>query len=322
MASRIARQLRATDQRQALMTAESSSIAPERQNVAAGIGLILLAFFLFSANDAQAKWLAATYTPGQILLFRSILAIIVLAPFAVRAGLHSIIVVERPGLHLLRVLCAAVEVYLFYWAISALPLADAMTFYLASPIYVTALAALVLNESVGLHRWLAVVAGFIGVVVALQPSTAAFGWHALLAFAGSIVYAVFVIITRSVRHTPGVTLAFWQFAATLVVGAITAPVDWVPLKSANDAANLGFLGLVSLVAMLCLNRSLNLAPASVVVPYQNTLIIWGILFGYIFFGDVPGLHIVVGATIIIASCLYIFFRESRTRAEADFIVGP
>jgi drug/metabolite transporter (DMT)-like permease len=306
------------------MTAKNGSLAPERQNVAAGIGLMLVGFFLFSANDALGKWLAATYTPGQILLFRSALGLVVLAPFIARAGLSAVFAVERPWLHVLRVFCATVEVYFFYWAVSVLPLADAMTYYLASPIYVTVLASLVLKERVGWRRWSAVAAGFLGVVIALQPSAAAFGWYALIALAGSVVYAVFLVITRSVRDAPGVALASWQFIGALVVGAVTAPINWVPLNAVTDAALLSLLGLLALVAIVCVNRSLNLAPASVVVPYQNTLIVWAILFGYVFFNDVPGWHLLAGAAIIVVSCLYIFFREQKVapRAEPDIVSGP
>jgi drug/metabolite transporter (DMT)-like permease len=169
-----------------------------------------------------------------------------------------------------------------------------------------------------------VAAGFVGVLVALQPSAAAFGWYALIALAGSIVYSVFLVITRSVRDAPGVALASWQFIAALVVGAVTAPINWVPLNAATDAALLSLLGLLALVAIVCVNRSLHLAPASVVVPYQNTLIVWAILVGYVFFNYVPGWHLLAGAAIIVASCLYIFFREQKVapRAEPDIISGP
>jgi drug/metabolite transporter (DMT)-like permease len=306
------------------MTAQSGALGAERQNIAAGIGLMLLGFLMFSANDALGKWLAATYTPGQILLLRSIFGLAVLAPLIARAGWRSLLVVERPWLHLLRIVCATIEVFFFYWAVSVLPLADAMTYYLAGPIYVTVLAALVLGEPVGWRRWTAVVAGFLGVVVALQPTAAAFGAYALIAFAGSLIYAVFLVITRSVRGTPDLTMAVWQFVAALIAGAVTAPFNWVPFATLADALLVGLLGIVALVAIVCVNRSLKLAPASVVVPYQNTMIVWAILFGYFVFGDTPGWHLIIGAAIIVAACLYIFFREQKVarQPQPDIISGP
>jgi drug/metabolite transporter (DMT)-like permease len=302
------------------MTARPAA-APEAQNIAGGIGLMFFGFLMFSANDALGKWLAATYGPGQILLFRSIFALAILSPLIYRAGIRSIVAVERPWLHLLRVACSTAETFLFYWAVSVLPLADAMTYYLAGPIYVTVLAALLLKEKVGWRRWTAVLVGFLGVVVALQPSAAVFGWYALIALAGSFIYAILMVVTRSVRGTPDLTMAVWQFAAALVVGAFTAPFTWTA-PAGSDGLLLGLLGIVALVAIVCVNRSLRLAPASVVVPFQNTMIVWAIVFGYMIFGDVPGPRLLIGVGIIVAACLYIFFREQKVARRPAPDIAP
>jgi drug/metabolite transporter (DMT)-like permease len=295
----------------------------EVQNVPAGISLMVLGFLLFSLNDALGKYLAGTYSPGMILLFRSMFALLILSPFVFRHGYRKLFSVERPRLQAFRLACGTIDTFLFYWAVSVLPLADAMTYYLAGPIYVTVMAALFLGEPVRWRRWLAVIVGFVGVVVALQPSASSFGWYALLALAGSIMYSIFVVTTRSLRRTPDVSLAFWQFAVALVVGAITAPIGWVTPSTA-DIMLIGFLGILALAAILCVNRSLKVAPASVVVPYQNTLIVWAVIFGYLFFGDVPAPSLFVGAAIIIAACLYIFFREQKIipRLRPDIGHGP
>jgi drug/metabolite transporter (DMT)-like permease len=304
------------------MTVRGAPFA-EVQNISAGIGLMVLGFLLFSLNDALGKYLAGTYSPGQILLFRSIFALIILAPFVFRHGYRSLFGVERPALQALRLACATIDTFLFYWAVSVLPLADAMTYYLAGPIYVTVMAAIFLGEPVRWRRWIAVMVGFAGVVVALQPSAASFGWYAMLALAGSIMYSVFVVMTRSLRRTPDIALAFWQFAVALIVGAMTAPIGWVT-PSNTDIMLIGFLGILALAAILCVNRSLKVAPASVVVPYQNTLIVWAVIFGYLFFGDVPANSLILGAAIIIAACLYIFFREQKImpRPRPDVGHGP
>ena len=127
------------------------------------------AIFIFSVNDALGKWLAADYAPPQILLFRSVVAGVLLIPIIRRTGWRALLRVERPWLQLFRVVLAAVETAMFYWAVKRLPLADAMTYYLAGPIYVTLMAAVFLGEKVGWRRWLAVLVGFLGVIVALGP---------------------------------------------------------------------------------------------------------------------------------------------------------
>ena len=193
-------------------------VSERPQNIALGIGLMLLGIFLFSANDVLGKWLVASYSVGQVLLFRSTAAWLVLAPMAIRMGPANLVRVERPGLQVLRVVCSSGEVVCFYLAVTALPLADAMTYYLAGPIYVTVLAALILKEHVGWRRWTAVVVGFGGVLLALQPSAESFGWPALVALLGSVLFAFLMIITRSLRGTPDVTMVAWQFTAALIVG--------------------------------------------------------------------------------------------------------
>lgn len=285
---------------------ESASSAPSA--TLAGIALMLAGVFLFSFNDALAKWLLATYSVGEMLLIRGIAGMIVVAPFVWRAGLTPFRAAPRPGLQVLRVLLSSTEVVMFFWAVTYLPLADTITFYLAGPIYVTALSAVLLGEAVGWRRWGAVIVGFAGVVIALRPSPATLTVPALIALAGSVFYALLMIVTRHLRGTSDIVLATGQIVAALVYGLVMAPFGWVS-PSPADVALMALLGVVAVVALMSINRSLKLAPASVVVPYQYTLIVWAVVFGYLVFGDVPPLHVLVGAVIIIAAGLYIFVRE-------------
>ncbi len=281
----------------------------DKQNIPVGIGLMLFGFLLFSANDALGKWMAATYGPGQILLIRNVASMAVLVPFIMKSGIRPLFALDRPWLQLLRLAFATTEVLFFYWAVSGLALADAMTYYLAGPIYVTVLAAFVLKEKVGWRRWSAVGVGFIGVLIAMEPSAGVFNYHIVIAFVGSLLYAGFLVVTRGLRKTPDLTLATWQIVAGLVAGAVVAPFHWVPVVHNSDFALLALLGVNALVAIVAVNRSLKLAPASVVVPYQYTLIVWAVLFGYFVFGDVPSWRVITGAAIIVVAGLYIFFRE-------------
>jgi len=295
------------------MTAsERKAAGPLRdQNIPLGIGLMVGAVFLFSVNDVLGKWMAGTYAAPQILLFRSIASAILLTPVVWRMGWRSLLDVQRPRLQVARALFATIEVIFFYWAVRYLPLADAMTYYLAGPIYVTVMAVVFLREKVGWRRWSAVLVGFLGVLIALEPSAASFGWPALIAFTGSVLYAVFLVITRTLRGTPDVVMAAWQVGAALVFGIVAAPFAWTPLSHAYEALLLGLLGVASLLAIIGVNRSLALAPASVVVPYQYMMIVWAVIFGYIVFGNVPKMQTLIGATIIIAAGLFIYFREQK-----------
>jgi drug/metabolite transporter (DMT)-like permease len=233
----------------------------------------------------------------------------VLIPFVLRSGLRPLFTLEQPWLQILRLVFATTEVLFFYWAVSGLPLADTITYYLAGPIYVTVLAAVLLKERVGWRRWSAVGVGFVGVLIAMEPSSGVFDIHVLIAIIGSLLYSGFLVATRRLRNTPDLPLATWQIVAGLVAGGIVAPFHWVPVAHNGDYVLLALLGINALVAIVAVNRSLRLAQASIVVPYQYTLIIWAVLFGYFVFGDMPSWRVLLGAAIIVAAGLYIFFRE-------------
>jgi drug/metabolite transporter (DMT)-like permease len=282
---------------------------------AAGIGLMLTAIALFSINDALGKWLLSTYSVTQLLLVRSLAALVLLVPFILRAGAKAFTQAARPRLQLARVVLSTFEVVMFFWAVSYLPLADTVTFYLAGPIYVTALSVVLLGEHVGWRRWAAVVTGFCGVLLALRPSAASLTLPALIALVGSVCFAFVMIVTRLLRETPNTVLISGQIVGTLLLGIMVAPFRWVQ-PSMLDLALMALFGVLSIVALACVNLSLKLTAASVVVPYQYTLIVWAIVLGYLVFGDVPDALTLSGAAVIVFSGLYIFWREQRLSRHA------
>lgn len=277
-----------------------------------GIVLMLLGIALFSANDALGKWLVGTYSVSMLLLFRSIAALLLLAPFVHRdGGVRGVMAAPKLPLQFVRVGLSTAEIGCFYLAVRTLPLADVMTYYLAVPIYVAAMSTLILKESIDRQRWAAILAGFVGVIVVLNPSAAMLTPAAVVAIAGSLIFAVLMLVTRHLRGTRDSTLLAFSTTATLAAGAAGTPFTWVP-PTLGDLALLALLGIVALLASLCVNRSLRFAPASVVVPYQYTMILWAALFGFLFFGDRPKANILIGAAIIIAAGLFIFLREQKT----------
>jgi drug/metabolite transporter (DMT)-like permease len=288
--------------------------APARNATLAGIGLMVLGIFAYSVNDVMGKWLVSTYSVPQVLLIRSIFALAILAPFIWREGRAAFTTMPRPGLQLLRGVAVVLDVTCFYWSVAYLPLADVMTYYLAGPIYVTALSPFLLGERVGWRRWTAVIIGFVGVLIALRPSADTLSLPALAAFGGSLSFSFLMIITRKLRGTSETVLITMQVVAPLVVGLIVAPFGWLQ-PSHLDFVLLGLLGVVSMSAGFCVNRALKLAPASVVVPYQYTMIVWAVVFGYIFFADIPRLQTLIGATIIVAAGLFIFLREQAAAQQ-------
>ncbi len=296
----------------------SAKSSPESRAALVGIALMAAGILLFAVNDALGKWLVATYSVGQVLLIRSLAALALLAPFIWRDR-ASFAVAPRRGMQFVRAALATMEVACFYWAVAYLPLADVMAYYLAGPIFVTAIAGTLLGEPVGWRRWTAVTIGFVGVVVCLRPGVA-ITWPALIALAGSLTFSLSMISTRTLRGTSDTVLVTVQTVAALVFGAALAPAAWVT-PSLGDAALLALLGMVAMVAHVCVNRSLKLAPASTVVPYQYTTIVWAVTFGYLVFGDVPDAWMLGGGAIIIGAGLFIFLRE-RTLARRESFSEP
>lgn len=286
-----------------------------RDNLA-GIALMSAAVLGFSLNDVLGKWLMATYSVSQVLVLRSIAALLILAPLLVREGAAPLLRPKRPGLQVMRVVFGTVEVACFYWAVSMMPLADTMAFWMATPIFVAVASALFLGERLDRWRFGAVVLGFLGVMLTLGAGLDA-GWKPMaIAVFGVVVYSGYLMSTRALRGTSARVLATYQMLGALVFGLVMAPFTWVPVVWV-DVLLLMALGVVGVAAHLAVTRSLALAPAPVVVPWQYAMILWGILFGWIFFNEVPEPLMLMGATVIIAAGFWLTRMELRdARKEA------
>ena len=277
----------------------------------AGIGLAMLGVFLFGANNAVMKDLVSRNPVPEMIAFRSIFSLLLLSPFlrvrAFRAALRA----SPPWLHLLRMTMSALEMTCFFTAVSMMPLADASTLYLAAPIYITAMSPLLLSERVGCRRWTAVVVGFGGVLIALRPTAAAISPGALIATAGALMFSLVVVTTRLLRGASTTVLIALQLLAALIVSLVQASGRWAVPRWSDLAISLG-ASVISVTGYAAFNESLRIAPASVVAPFQYTSLIWAVLFGVAFFGEIPGEATLAGAAVIIAAGLFIIWRE-RTR---------
>ncbi|MDX8453187.1 DMT family transporter [Mesorhizobium sp. VK9D] len=285
-----------------------------RNVLLAGILLMLAGDFMFALNDAMGKWLVASFSVGQVVLIRSIGAFIVLGPMIANQGTARLFHMERPLLQVLRVVATTTDTALFYAAVVYLPLADVMSFYMAGPIYVAALSHLLLGEKVGWRRWLAILVGFCGVLIMLKPSSAAFSMSSGFALVGSIAFAFAIILSRLLRGTSDTTLVTWQTTGTLLVGGVLAIGAW-RTPSALDLGAMLLLGVVSCAAHLMITRALKLAPASTLAPLHYSLLLWAVVFGLAFFGDVPSPRILVGAAIVVLAGMFIFHRQKVVETE-------
>jgi drug/metabolite transporter (DMT)-like permease len=285
-------------------------MTPQNQN-RAGIGLMCLGVFLFALNDVMGKWLVSTYTVGQVLLLRSLAAMLILVPFAAREGWGRILAAPRPGLQLARAAFGTLETACFYWAVITLPLVSVMTYYLSAPLYVAAIAPFLLKERLTRNQWLAVILGFLGVLCVLQPSVETLTLPAIVAIVGSILFAGLMLSTRQLRGTSATSLIVWQTMGALLFGAAVSLFSWVP-PTWRDFGLLSLLGIVAMIAHVLVAEALRRAPAAIVSPFQYTLIVWAALFGWLFFQEWPDGWMVFGAVVIVASGLYLLWQEGRS----------
>jgi S-adenosylmethionine uptake transporter len=281
-----------------------------QSTASAGIALYIVGIFFFAVNDALAKWLVTDYSVGQLLFLRSIGALIVLSPF-LWSNRQSIFSMEDWGLKLARVVFLTCDSFSFYIASKAMPLADVITFYLAAPLVVTTLAGPVLHERVGWLRWSAVIVGFLGVVIAMQPTSAVFSSSALVACFGAVSFGLSIVVTRKMKEPQWLPLVTLQFAGTGLIGAGASVFAWA-YPPPFELFLMFFTGIVAMGCFACITKAVAMAPASVVSPFQYTSILWGVLLGYMVWGDVPTLGVILGGALIIISGLVVLFAPTRS----------
>lgn len=258
------------------------------------------------------KWLVSTYSQGQVILIQKCGSTchsrsdrLESRPFRPRECRAA-----RPAGRACVLLDCRTFLFLFR---SGEPASGGCHDLLAGgPIYVAALAPFLLGEKVGWRRWTAIAIGFVGVLIALKPSSASLTSAALFSILGSAAFAFMMLSGRQLRNTPDTVLAFWQIIGAGLAGIVAVfmtPSGWLPVQSSFDLAFLSLLGVVAMAAHVLVNRALKLADAATVAPLQYTLLLWAVIFGWLFFNDVPQTSIVVGAGLIVLSGLYIFPRK-------------
>lgn len=281
----------------------------------AGIAFACLAALCFTMVDAIAKYLAPHLPTAEIMFFRGLFALLPVLYLVHGHGGIRAIRTGRPVWHLLRASFAVLSLFAAFFAVGRMPLADVIAIAFAAPLFVTGLSVLLLGERVGIHRWSAVIVGFVGVIIMVRPG-AQFDWVALVALGGTLAMACAAIVVRHMSSTErSVTIVFYHTAATILAAGVMLPAAWV-MPSLADWPWLIAIGVVGGAAQLMQTEAYRRAPVSTVVPFQYTAIIWAVLIGYAAWGDAPDLPLLGGATLVVASVLYVLHRETRRRSAA------
>jgi drug/metabolite transporter (DMT)-like permease len=286
------------------------------------IGLKLASAFLFTVMSVLVRHLGQKTPVGEVVFFRGLFAIIpVIAIYAWRGEVRAAIHTRQPFGQLLRGVISATGMFANFGSLARIPIADVTAIGFASPLITVALAALILKERVRVYRWTAVIVGFSGVIVMLLPhldigryaaaATAASTLGSLLALCSAFTNAAAQIQTRRlVRTEKTASIVFYFSLVCALAGAATLPFAWYT-PSALELAEFVVLGMLGGIGHILLTQSYRYATASVIAPFDYSTMIWALLLGYWFFGEVPTALVLLGAGIVIASGLFVIWRERQ-----------
>lgn len=265
---------------------------------------MLSAMFSFAAGDTIAKVLTTDFHPVQIIWFRQLGLFIGVCVFISVRGL-SVLRTGRPALQMSRGALVIVSSVLFVYAIRHAPLADAIAASFVAPFFVTILGAWILGERVGIRRWSAVIVGFIGALVIIRPGMGVIHPAVLLVVLAAGFFAARQVIGRLLADTDKTltTVAYTAITASIVV-SIPLPFVWITPEFGIIWVYLFGLALSGAIGEILIIKSLEVAEAAVVAPFHYTILLWGTLYGYLIFHQLPDRWTLVGTVIIVAAGLY------------------
>ena len=288
-----------------------ATISPSASNPLHGIGFVIFMTICFSSLDASAKYLSNELPLWVLLWGRYFFNFLFVALLFLRGAPADIIHTRKLKLQILRSIFLVAATVTFWRALVFLPLADCVVILFVSPLLVTILAAPILGESVGSHRWTAVILGFVGVMVVMRPGITIFDWVSILPLITALLYAGVQISTRILGRTEGaLTTLLYSSTGGVIICTIGVLFFWVT-PSFEQWLVLGWLGFLGAVGHYLMIKAYEIAPASLLAPFDYTTLIWATILGFVMFGDLPDAWTVVGAIIIMSSGLYLIRRESR-----------
>ena len=275
------------------------------------------ALFLVMSNgltatvDSAAKYMSPSLHGVQVVWGYSLaITVLVLGYAMVRPeSLRRAFATRRPLLQLGRGAMLFVTISLLFMALAYLPLADVIAISFAAPLFITLLAVPLLAERVGSHRVAAVVVGLAGVAIVMQPGVGVFEWAALLALGSAVSFALFQIATRVLASTEApFTTLLYTGVGTLACSSVAVPFVWAPI-SGFEVGVFVVIGALGVGAHVCMIRAYEFTQASFLAPFNYAKLLWAVALGYLVFGDVPQLNVIAGSAVIVASGLYVLYRE-------------
>ena len=296
-----------------------------------GIGCLVLGIAIFSLQDVILKFLSGGYPIHEALTIRSLTALPVLLAMVLWDGGLRALATRRPLAVLGRGCIMFIAYASYYLGLAALPIATCIALFFTAPLFITILSVFILGEKVGPTRWAAVAVGFAGVLVMVRPGSEVFEWASLLPVLGGLAYGVQQIIARKLAASERSTvMGFYGNGVFLAAGLLLAGVLGGGDFAQEEHRSLAFLlrgwampntwdlvlmmscGVIAGLGLVFLTQAYRIAPANVVAPFEYTGLIWGVLYGWLIWRELPSPETWLGMAIVIGAGLLVLYRERRT----------
>tara|TARA_Y100000590_G_scaffold172408_1_gene197188 strand:+ start:1453 stop:2301 length:849 start_codon:yes stop_codon:yes gene_type:complete len=279
---------------------------------------MFLSICAFSIMDLIVKW-SENYPVGQVLFFRGFCGMIPIFFLIPKERYLNFYKTNRPLLHFKRCFAGLIAIIAIFIALRKLPLATVVSISFAAPIFTTIMSIFFLNEKVGLYRWLAVLVGFIGILIISEPGFNSLNFYYIYPVIFCLGLSYVAIAIRQLSLTEPVWLIGLYFSfSIMIVSFFTLPHGWV-LPNLKDLFLLSFLGILGGLANLWLTQSYKFSEVSLVTPLKYLALVFAIFFGYIFWDEIPTTKTLIGSTMVIISSIIIFKREIYHKKQVSIV---
>jgi drug/metabolite transporter (DMT)-like permease len=283
---------------------------------------MIAATVLFAVTAALAKWAVKNYPVGEVMFIRSLSTFLVGAAFILPLTGLSVFATQRPRAHIARGLSQAFSQTFSVLAYSMMPLAGAIAINFSAPLFSALISILWLKERSGAMRWGALLVGFFGVLIVTDPGADSLQLGALFALGNAVLYGSVTVAVRGMTKTESAnTLMMWQMA-TLAVFHSFLLVFGFHMPTLADAAMLLLSGATNAGGQYFWTQALRLAPATAVSPFYYLMLVWAMVIGFLAWGEIPTVGLVIGSAIVVASGLVLLWHEAHQRRRAQRPVVP
>jgi drug/metabolite transporter (DMT)-like permease len=296
---------------------DETRAARHKDDVPRGILFMIAASLLFALSSAIAKWQVEIYPVGEVMFFRSFSSLVVCAAFILPITGLSIFATQRPRDHIARGLSQSISQTFTVIALSLMPLAGAIAINFSAPLWAALISVIWLGERAGLARWAVLLFGFLGVLIVTDPGADSLQIGALFALANAVMYGSVTVAVRNMTKTESAnTLLMWQMVTIAIFHSflLVFGFKWPPLA---DAAMLVSSGVANAGAQYFWTQALRFGPAAAVSPFYYFLLVWALMMDFAVWGEVPTAGLLIGASIVVASGLFLLWHEARRRTALE-----